>query len=270
MSAARPLRPLFRGTMQPSDDLGAFLAEQVSEGLFWAEKLDGERCVAGVAPGDGGGRVTFFGRSGLRRDRATLAHLEAPVRALALALCEGQIDVPVLLDGELLGGDLHVFDLIDTVPGNPLWFRLRRLRQAFLASRPAGLRLVEHHFLPAERAGELRDIAAEVIAEGGEGIVAKAAGSGYRPCVSPAWVRIKRHQTWDLRVLSATWKGGLVSSLVCAAPGGGLVRVSAGMSDAQRAAFSARLPRLVEVRAQEETRAGSLREPVFVRVREDK
>jgi DNA ligase-1 len=48
------------------------------------------------------------------------------------------------------------------------------------------------------------------------------------------------------------------------------VKVGTGFSDVEREEFMERPPAMIEVKFQEKTKAGSLRFPAFIRVREDK
>ncbi|HYD39837.1 MAG TPA: DNA ligase D [Anaeromyxobacter sp.] len=234
--------------------------------------LDGEVVVLGPD-----GRPSFQalqGRSGLagREDRLRAA-VESPATLFAFDLLA------------LGARDLR---------GLPLAERKRLLAE--VAPRLGPVRYADH--VTGQGAAFFR----EVEARGLEGVVAKRADAPYRAGRSPAWLKIRAERTADLAVVGFTEpRGGRCcfgSLLLACAASGALTyagAVGTGFSDAQLQALHARLlPRVrkgppcggpaptgrghtwvepelvVEVKFREWTDEGLLRQPVFVRVRDDK
>lgn len=172
-----------------------------------------------------------------------------------------------LLDCELVGESVHVFDL-PALAESP--WRLRRaiLEQAFdKAGRLDLVSIVPVLHDPAKDAGYPEDtetILARALAAGHEGVVLKHPDAAY-PASRGEWAKVKPERTLDLRVVDVLGNGSLVVSHK-----GVRVKVGIGLPRAVRANAAAFLGRLVEVRCQQVTKAGSLRHPVFLRVRDDK
>jgi bifunctional non-homologous end joining protein LigD len=192
----------------------------------------------------------------------------------------------------------YVFDLLAVegfdVRPLPLFERKRLLRELLPEAGP--IRFSDH----VEAEGEA--LYAEVRERGLEGILAKRADSRYRGGRSPHWQKLRAERTADLVVVGfAAPKGSRVgfSGLHLAELVDGTLRyagrVGSGFSDAELQKTRARLeairrdapacsgpvpkgrenvwvePRLVcEVRYLERTREGLLRQPVFLRFRDDK
>ena len=212
-------------------------------------KLDGVRCIVHV-----GETVQAFTRNGKPLDLSI--DTEHAVRALGHEM----------VDGELVGDTLHVFDL-------PAFGGSWRVRRAALAHAYArirgidGLRLVPILHDPARKDGlPLATLDALGVAEalGYEGIVLKDPEAEYA-AGTRAWGKVKPIATEDLRVVDCLPNGSLVVSRR-----GVRVTVGIGLPRAIRASAVAMLGRLIEVRFQEVTAKGSLRHPIFVRVRDDK
>ncbi|MGC3997603.1 MAG: DNA ligase D [Anaeromyxobacter sp.] len=240
--------------------------------------LDGEVVVTGPD-----GRPSFQaiqGRGQLsQREDVARAALERPATFYAF-------DLP------WLGGR----DLRDL----PLGERKRLLAE--VAPRLGPIRFADHVL------GQGRALFEEVERRGLEGIVAKRLDAPYRAGRSPAWLKVRVACTADLAVVGFTRPGGGRSRfgallLAAAEPGDGpgkpaltfAGQVGSGFTEAQLTALHARLaprarrtppcggpvPRtrgltwvepelVVEVRFTEWTADGLLRQPVFLRVREDK
>ena len=171
-----------------------------------------------------------------------------------------------VLDCELVGDTLHVFDL----PGFGGSWRVRReaLKHAFSRiPKSADVALVPVLHDPELCDGYPEDTATlleRATAAGFEGLVLKDPDAAYSEG-QRAWAKVKPESTEDLRVVDVLANGSLVVSRK-----GVSVTVGIGLPRAVRAAAAAMLGRLVEVRFQQVTAAGSLRHPVFVRVRDDK
>lgn len=234
--------------------------------------LDGEVVVLGP-----GGRPSFQALQG----RAQLARREDRLRA--------SVESPATL---------FAFDLLAVggrdLRGLPLIERKRLLAE--VAPRLGPVQLAEH----VEARG--RALYREVEARGLEGIMAKRGDAPYRSGRSPAWLKIRAARTADLAVVGFTApRGGRArfgALLLASADGGGFTyagSVGSGFTDRQLDELHARLaprarptppcggpvPRgrgntwvepelVVEVRYREWTAEGLLRQPVFLRVRDDK
>jgi bifunctional non-homologous end joining protein LigD len=192
----------------------------------------------------------------------------------------------------------YLFDLLEAEGRDlrplPLLERKRLLRRVL---PPKGvLRYVDH---VAER-GE--DFHAEVRKRGLEGIVAKRADAPYKPGRSPSWLKLRSDRTDDFVIVGFTAPRGSRTGLgalhVGAFAGKELSyagRVGTGLTDRELAELRARLGKLevkdppcagpvprtrgnhwvrpeivCEVRYKERTSDGLLRQPAFLRLREDK
>lgn len=234
-----PLKPcLCRDHLEP--DTGDMIAEA---------KLDGVRCVVHV-----GEVVSAYSRNG--RPIALTIDAEQAAKAIGHEV----------IDAELVGETLHVFDL----PAFGGSWRVRRSALEHAYARVDGRRgiaLVPVLHDPALDAGYPEDtdnILRKATSMGYEGVVLKHPDEGYAEG-ERAWSKVKPEVTEDLRVVDTMPNGSLVVSRR-----GVRVVVGIGLPHRIRRAGAAMLGRLVEVRFQEVTRAGSLRHPVFVRLRDDK
>lgn len=197
---------------------------------------------------------------------------------------------------------LFAFDLLALggLDLRPLPLRDRKRLLASVVPRLGPVRFADH----VEERGE--DLWREVEARKLEGIVAKRADAPYRSGVrSPAWLKVPAARTADLAVVGFTRPRGARGTgrrfgalLLAASEGDGwrfAGSVGSGFADRQLSELHARLaPRarrtppcsgpvpkgrantwvepevVVEVRFKEWTEEGLLRQPVFLRVREDK
>lgn len=193
---------------------------------------------------------------------------------------------------------LFAFDLLSAggLDLRPLPLTERKAVLGALAPRLGPVRFADH--LEAEGEALYR----EATARGLEGVVAKRAGSPYHAGRSPDWRKVRAARTADLVVVGLTaparGRSGFGALHLATRSDGGLVyagRVGSGFDEAALAALSARLagrerrrpacagavpsgrghrwvePELVvEVRFKDWTDQGLLRQPVFLRVRDDK
>ncbi len=193
---------------------------------------------------------------------------------------------------------LFAFDLLAAagLDLRPLPLSERKAILAALAPRLGALRFADH--LATEGEALFR----EVTARGLEGVVAKRADSPYRAGRSADWKKVRAARTADLAVVGFTaparGRSGFGALHLAARGEDGLVyagRVGSGFDEAALEALSARLsargrprpdlggatprgrshrwvePELVaEVRFKEWTSQGLLRQPVFLRLRDDK
>ena len=193
---------------------------------------------------------------------------------------------------------LFAFDLLAMggLDLRPVALARRKGCLAALAPRLGPLRYADHVEVEGTALHQ------EAISRGLEGMVAKRADSPYRAGRSPAWVKVRGTRTADLAVVGFTaparGRTGFGALHLAARGPGGLAyagRVGSGFDEAGLAGLSATLsaavrptpafggavpsgrghrwvePALVaEVRFKEWTRDGQLRQPVFLRLREDK
>jgi ATP-dependent DNA ligase len=158
-------------------------------------KADGDRCAVVIDDG----KVVTFGRNAQRLSRP----LPQPVRLLLEAtLNEGRY----VLDGEIVGPTLYLFDLVvagDLVgPWHP-WIVRRAALDTLLSTLPddGPIRGVPYAVTHADKL----DLVEAVVTGRGEGLVAKRTYSTYREGArSRDWVKIKRHHDIDCVV---TWLG---------------------------------------------------------------
>jgi bifunctional non-homologous end joining protein LigD len=234
--------------------------------------LDGEVVVL-----DGAGRPDFQALQGRGRLQRELDVAEASV---------------------LRPATYFAFDLLAAggLDLRPLALAERKAVLAALAPRLGPLRFADH----VEAEGEA--LFGEVESRGLEGIVGKRADAPYRAGRSPAWLKIRTDRTGDFAVVgytaAAAGRTGFGALHLASRGGDGLRyagRVGTGFDEALLLHLRARLeghevgappcsgavPRgrgdrwveptlVVEVRFKDWTRDGGLRQPVFVRVRDDK
>jgi len=152
-------------------------------------KIDGERLLI---ESDGAGTVRCFNRYG----DATIGPAAAVAELAAWP-------VPVVLDGERLGDQVLLFDLVSVVgrEGAPLAERLAVLERFVEAMAPGHLRLVPTARTMLEKHAMMR----HVVEQQGEGWVLKRTDSLYRPGErSLAWRKLKRWRDVDCVV---AWVG---------------------------------------------------------------
>lgn len=209
---------------------------------------------------------------------------------------------PMVLDGELMDrsnqfnkivGDVHkkdfaietaVFYLFDAIPledfkagSDASTYRERRMRLSQIAQKT---RLLELPCFKVTQARvmhskeEIEDWAAQIINQGGEGVIVKTLDGRYEKKRSYQWLKIKAEESVDLEVVDVepgTGKyEGMIGALVVDFNG---VRVSvgSGLTDDLRALDETQLVgRMIEVMYHEVTPDGSLRHPRFKRFRDDK
>ena len=114
--------------------------------------------------------------------------------------------------------------------------------------------------------------------QGFEGAVAKNLNAVYEFDRSANWLKLKFVETLDLEVVGSyvgTGKNALrLGGLIIKMQDGTNVNVGGGYQDVQRDEFwkkrNEMVGKIIEVKFQEKTKDGSLRFPVFIRVREDK
>lgn len=217
-----------------------------------------------------------------------------------LSAIEDEAAFPLFFDGELVvdgswsatiahfqaggrrgnGGTLHLFDVL------PMWtwrgegaseaLHARKAKLEAMAAPHAGDALSVMPWAYMEDAADIRERAREFIAAGGEGVVVKDALSTYRRGRSANWQRIRKSLSFDVPVVEVRPHRVLAGRLgaVVVDVDGVRVTVDRGFSDAERVELWQErewlIGAIVEVEAMEKTGRGSLRQPLFRRVRADK
>jgi DNA ligase-1 len=272
------------------------------EGVYCSPKLDGVRCIATIYPGED--EVHYLSRNG--KEFKNFNKFDEDVLDLRRGLVVSMITTfnintdTFYLDGEVIAnvpkGEAQDFSKVMTqvhrlkdvdssifsyqlfdlpcIPnlsfGTRYALLTRLLRESELES--AEFQHVEHIYT-VDR-GFFQEIMEGYIAQGYEGVVFKSSPGLYE-CgkKSKHWLKMKPTYTEDLYVVDVIQGTGKYSetlgALICDF-NGTRVRVGSGFTDEERDEFWKNPPRMIEVKYQEKTKAGSLRFPIFVRVREDK
>lgn len=287
---------------------GERLADLDDAAWVYEPKLDGARCIAMIGTA---GTVTLVGR------RGTVYNEQFPE---VVADLERHFPKPIILDGELVVRDpasgipdfsklatrLHVQDKIkirlrvNTMPAEfvafdvlqvgehpgprfqrfPLSARRHALELIFEISTN-GTRTTHVSMIEQEKLGNGARLFADVVARGGEGIIAKRRESPYDAGRrSPDWRKFKRHEDETFWVMGFTEGTGSRAATFGAAiigtePTGGLLvgEVGSGFDQStlvkllQLTRDGTRVP--IDVAFQERTPDGRLRFPVFKRIRYD-
>jgi len=271
-----------KGARKPEPML-AETAEKPPEGRDWIFELkyDGYRLLASK---DG-----LFYRSG-REATKLFPEIARAVRALPY---EG-----LLLDGELCALDpggvpefqrlqqrakltrgidierasvespvtCFVFDLLEAEGYDLRPLPLRERKRLLKAVLPAKgfLRYADH----VEGRGE--EFLRAVVAKGLEGIVAKRADAPYKPGRSPLWVKVRSDRTGDFVIVGFTAPQGSRAGLGALHLAGYAGGECTGPVPKTRGNHWVRPELVCEVRFKERTSDGLLRQPAFLRMRDDK
>ena len=181
--------------------------------------------------------------------------------------------------------EFAIFDVVDENQHYTLRERYNILKSLFSVneSTSGDVYLLEHVFdygYTCEQ--DIIDHLEEVTADGQEGLVIKASDSKYELKRSNSWLKVKKFYTVDLAVLRYEFGTGKnqdkVGALICSRSfsdpsmlGNSTVevKVGSGYDDDERELFLTETPEVIEVKYQDVTAAGSLRFPVFVKVRDD-
>jgi hypothetical protein len=274
--------------------ISKFLKWNKGKPYYWSPKKDGTRVINYVFED----RVeSHLSRNGLEYPNFGVFDKDL-IKLANIIHNKYSIPYPVYIDGESISSDgtfnkvmtqirrktdvdvstfkFHVFDLPCNLKFDE---RYSMLEEAFFYSIFDRLDLVPHQLCNFNEQ-ELLELSAQVIETGvkgiDEGIVIKIADSSYEwKEHSKYWCKIKPTDTKDLEVTGfyfgkpGTKYENLVGGLIVDFEGVE-VRVGSGLSDEQRVEFLDNLPSLIEVEFKEITKDGSLREPIMVRVRDDK
>jgi ATP-dependent DNA ligase len=193
---------------------------------------------------------------------------------------------------------LFAFNVFDLLPSSVDTNELTQFQRYQLISEAIGedgigdVTYHRHFFGPELMAGggAVAALMTHAVKAGYEGIVLKVANAIYdHGKRSSSWCKVKPSDTMDLKVVGYEpgegKHAGKLGALVCEMPDGQKVRVGTGLDDKEREEFAhaltpiyedaprewiTNLPAMIEVGYQEITKAGVLRFPTFIRVREDK
>lgn len=264
----------------------------------WSGRVPGGNLI--VEPKIDGIRGLWIDGELVTREGTPIAgadHIEARLRWLEREAC-----VPMFFDGEFsvggtfaatlahfqakggngIAGTLELFDAMPMTvwrgqdPCEPLEARKVKLDRMLAGKADGAVRPMPWAYLAAPDLDEVESRAREFIEAGQEGIVVKQAGAVYQRRRGTLWQRIKKALTLDLVIVDAVAQADrpwMLGALVVD-HGGKRVRVSAGFSDAERAALwrdrVGLMGAIAEISAMEVTEGGSLRQGRFVRLRPDK
>jgi ATP-dependent DNA ligase len=259
--------------------------------IMWSLKLDGVRTWNTV---NNDGSVEHTSRKGLEYPNFGVFDPDC-VRIAKYLNAHYNIQYPIVLDGEATASDkkfnsvmsnirklrnvdssLFTFNVFDVVvPDIPLKKRYEMLSSAFKNLKLSKTKLVEHKYCEKDQdLNKLMNSAVNINKE--EGIVIKYSESPYEfKEKSKYWCKMKPTKTFDLPVVgfymgkSGKKHENRIGGLICKL-NNVEVRVGSGYTDEEREEFLKTQPDIIEVIAKEITPDGSLREPRFVRVRDDK
>ena len=280
--------------MTCSSDINKFikLADKTGSPIYWSPKKDGVR-TWGINLGNR--QVRYLSRSGLsyfnfQRFNEEICQLSTMVGELANIPYETPIDGEMIIEGgnfqdvmrnvrTLEEHDVNFqFNVFDVAYNKkPFYRRYSWLRSIFDLVDFKYLKLLEHKEVEEGYTAEnLNEIMNSAVENGDEGIVLKLGNSPYEfKEKSKYWCKMKPVETYDLLVIG-TYQGrkgkkfdGTLGGLIVKFHDKE-VRVGSGFSEEERKLFLENPPKLIEVNCKGVTEDGSLREPRFIQVRDDK
>lgn len=286
--------PVFE-LMKPISDIRKFMKTvKDPKNVVWSIKLDGTRnyCIVNIS-----GEIQHWSTRG--KQFHNFHHFDRELMDLALQIKNiTRISGPIIFDGEVTyhenGSEIEDFqrgltqisrkDNLDPdkqryqIFGIPLT-ELNFIEQYGILkqidfTKYEKLHLLEHYVYNGEWSVDgLKKHAQYFIDQGREGVVYKYMYYKFERKHSNLWLRIKRKDSVDLPVIGFEYGTGkykdVVGALICDY-NGVEVKVGSGLDDKDRVEFLDNLPTVIEVEYDSITKDGSLRNPVFKRVRDDK
>lgn len=281
--------------MKGGDDYSKFYKHaKHRKNICWSYKLDGTRTWA-VCEGDS---VCYLSSNGHELENFHV--FDAELRQAATVIWEhtGYANRQIIFDGEVVNiqGDFsrHMSQFRRLKNMDPSGFRFRIFdlisedRESRMSFRDRYKTLCHSHLpiwqpgddsslcsiLPhADLEASPHHLARRAVDLGLEGLMLKTWSHAYQHKRSADWCKIKFFHTEDLPVVDkaeGTGKhAGRLGALVVLR-GDIKVEVGSGFTDAEREEFWQDPPRCIEVKYQDALASGSLRFPIFVRVRDDK
>lgn len=255
----------------------------------WAvePKLDGLRCLALI---DEKGNITFVSRNNKPLYNTGLIEEQLKTKNLTNVMLDGELLSKNWNDSmstarsskaekEASGLVFHVFDSITMKEWKEqktrTWIERKTGLETAIGFDLANIELVKANFVNDYY--EMKTIYNKRMDEGYEGIVLKEIHSQYPFKRGKSWLKYKEMITVDLEITSYEPGEGRnlerLGAFFCDFKGK-TVKVGSGYSDELREKFwkekDEMIGKIIEVQAQEVTKDGSLRFPVFLKVRFDK
>lgn len=257
------------------------------------EKLDGMRVLAIVKSGE----VSFVSREG--NPQPALEWMAEHVLKFASGICDTRVDM--IFDGEVLSGSfnatvsevrrkskqahdsqLHLFHFglydefindEDTRTMLQVKQEMQKLKSFLPDDSP--IKILPHYFANNEE--EIALMYGKVREKNGEGVIVKSRSGKYTNRRNHAWMKMKNKSNIDVSVVD--WEvgtgeiAGMLGALIVDVDGV-RVNVGSGFSRQQRVDIWENIEdmegEIIEVSYHEKTPAGSLRHPVFEKIRADK
>lgn len=257
--------------------------------IYWSAKIDGLRCWNIIDKG----KVRYFSRNGLEYKNFGVFD-EDNLKIYENLKNQFGLRDPVILDSEITTSDkkfrrvmtqAHRIRNVDTsmlesyifdvaLSNKPYIVRYRLLERTIDQNELKKVFLLRHYPLNAKNEIEIKRLMMKMVRNGFEGIVLNTMDGPYEfGKRSVHCCKVKPIETIDVKVVGVEYgtgrNAGRLGALICEYEGG-RVKVGSGYNDKEREEFIKNPPKVIEIQFKEKTPGGSLREPVFIRVRDDK